>query len=435
MASIPRDESLDSTLDVLREGFPFILNRKRRYQSDIFQIRLMGMKTICVHGQEAASLFYDNELFMRTGAIPRRIQTTLMGVNGIQTLDDGKHQRRKELFMSVMTPDSLHKLMEYMAADWRYSIKQWTMQEQVELFPEVQEVLCRAACTWTGVPLAEEDVAPRTRDFRRMVDAFGGVGPRHWRGKRARSRTEKWIEGIIKAIRKNKLQVPEESAAYRMAWHRDQDGKLMSLRMAAVELINIIRPITAIGWYITFAALALHEYPETRARLRAGDEEYLGWFVHEVRRYYPFAPFLGNRVKTEFDWRGYHFPKGRLVLLDIFGTNRDPRQWHRPEEFRPERFRAWDGSAYNFIPQGGGDFMTGHRCAGEWLTIETLKLAVTYLTQGMSYDVVPDQDLRYPLDRMPTLPRSGFIIENVRPKSVMGVSPRALGCPFHRQAV
>src|SRR5438128_1012107 len=119
MASIPRDNSLDSTLDVLREGFPFILNRSRRYQSDIFQIRLMGMKTICLHGQEGAELFYDNNRFMRTGAIPRRIQTTLMGLHGIQTLDDGVHRRRKQLFMSVMTPGSLHKLMEFMAADWR----------------------------------------------------------------------------------------------------------------------------------------------------------------------------------------------------------------------------------------------------------------------------------------------------------------------------
>jgi len=385
-----------------------------------------------LHGQDGAALFYDNDRFMRTGAIPRRIQTTLMGLHGIQTLDDGKHRRRKELFMSVMTPDSLHKLMEFMAADWRYSIKQWTMQEQVILFPEVQELLCRAACAWTGVPLAEEEVAHRTRDFRRMVDAFGGVGPRHWRGKRARSRAESWIKGIIKQIRQKKLQVPEDSAAYRIAWHRDANNKLLSLQMAAIELINIIRPITAIGWYITFAALALHEYPESQARLQAGDEEYLGWFVHEVRRYYPFAPFLGNIVRKDFEWKGYKFPKGRLVLLDVYGTNHDEHQWHQPEQFRPERFQSWDGSAFNFIPQGGGEYLTGHRCAGEWLTIETLKLAVTYLTKGMTYDV-PPQNLDFPLDRMPTLPQSGFIIENARPTGAVGAAPRALGCPFHRQ--
>ncbi|WP_324676907.1 cytochrome P450 [Hymenobacter sp. GOD-10R] len=432
MNTIPRDESFDSTLDVVREGFPFIYKRTKRYQSDIFQIRLMGLPAICLHGQEAAAVFYDNERFMRTGAIPRRIQTTLMGLHGIQTLDGEKHQQRKALFMSVMTPGSLHKLMEYMAADWRYSIKQWTRQEQVVLFPEVQELLCRAACTWAGVPLAEEEVTRRTRDFRRMVDAFGGVGPRHWRGKRARSRAEKWIEGIIKQIRKEKLQVPEESAAYRMAWYREPDGKLMDSRMAAIELINIVRPITAIGWYITFAALALHEHPEARARLRTGDEEYLEWFMHEVRRYYPFAPFLGNVVRKDFEWHGYKFPKGRLVLLDVYGTNRDPRQWHQPESFRPERFRSWNGSAYNFIPQGGGDYFGGHRCAGEWLTIETVKLAITYLTRGMTYDV-PAQDLCFPLDRMPTLPKSSFIIENVRSTNKVGAAPSLLGCPFHRQ--
>gem|GEM_PF-4017543 len=46
-------------------------------------------KTICLPGPEAAALFCDLARFMRSGAIPRRIQTTLMGKDAIHTLDDG----------------------------------------------------------------------------------------------------------------------------------------------------------------------------------------------------------------------------------------------------------------------------------------------------------------------------------------------------------
>lgn len=68
---------------------------------------------------------------------------------------------------------------------------------------------------------------------------------------------------------------------------------------------------------------------------------------------------------------------------------------------------------FYLIPQGGGDYNTGHRCAGEWITIEIMKTALHILTTSMTYDV-PKQDLRISLSRIPTLPRSRFIISNVR---------------------
>lgn len=78
-------------------------------------------------------------------------------------------------------------------------------------------------------------------------------------------------------------------------------------------------------------------------------------------------------VRERFEWNGYEFPAGRRVLLDLFGTNHDPVVWSDPEEFRPERLRAWDGSPFNFIPQRGGIHDTNHRRAGEWITVALMK--------------------------------------------------------------
>ena len=119
-----------------------------------------------------------------------------------------------------------------------------------------------------------------------------------------------------------------------------------------------------------------------------------------------------GRVKQEFEWRGHHFDTGTWVLLDLYGTNHDRRIWGDPETFRPERFRDWSGSAFNFLPQGGGDHFANHRCAGEWITIELMKRAVHLLTWSMRYRV-PEQDLRIPLSRMPAIPQSGFVISGV----------------------
>ncbi|WP_222707250.1 cytochrome P450 [Pontibacter qinzhouensis] len=52
------------------------------------------------------------------------------------------------------------------------------------------------------------------------------------------------------------------------------------------------------------------------------------------------------------------------MLLEVYGTHHDPELWENPEEFRPERFRDWKRIPFDFIPQGGGDHHTDHRCAG-----------------------------------------------------------------------
>ena len=102
-----------------------------------------------------------------------------------------------------------------------------------------------------------------------------------------------------------------------------------------------------------------------------------------------------------------------MVVLDLYGTNHDARAWEKPEEFRPERFRDWNGSLFNFIPQGGGDPALNHRCAGEWITVELMKVAAKFLAGRLTY-VVPDQDLQFDKSKFPSLPRSGFVMSNVR---------------------
>ena len=101
------------------------------------------------------------------------------------------------------------------------------------------------------------------------------------------------------------------------------------------------------------------------------------------------------------------------MILDLHGTNHDPRVWDAPETFRPERFREWDRNPFNFVPQGGGDHYVNHRCPGEWITIELMKVAAEFLARRVSYEA-PEQDFRIDWTRLPALPRSRFIINNVR---------------------
>ncbi|AGK95956.1 cytochrome P450 [Clostridium pasteurianum] len=410
---VPHDKS--HTLALSQEGYLFIKNRIDQYQSNLFEAHLLGEKVICMGGEEASKVFYDPERFQRNGAAPKRIQKTLFGMNAIQTMDGDAHIHRKLLFMSLMTPTHQKRLAELTMEKWQASIDKWKSSEKIILFDEAKNILCWAACHWAGVPLSESEVKDRAEDFSAMVDAFGAVGPRHWKGRRARSRAEEWISGVIEDVRVGKLKSEEGSALYAIAFHRELHGGELDTQMAAVELINILRPIVAISTFITFTALALHKHSEYKDKLLTGHSNDLEMFVQEVRRYYPFTPFLGARVRKDFIWNQCEFKQGMLVLLDIYGTNHDSRVWENPYEFRPERFKNRKDNLFDFIPQGGGDPAKGHRCPGEGITVEIMKTSLDFLVNKIEFEV-PHQDLSYDMARIPTLPKSGFVMNNIRRK-------------------
>lgn len=417
-----KEKGIDHTMALMQEGYSFIKNRVNQHQSDLFETHLLGEKVICMTGAEAAKIFYDSERFMRKGAAPKRIQKTLFGENAIQGMDGKAHQHRKQLFMSLMTPKHQKQLAELVMSKLEAAINPWSKKDQIVLFEEFNKILCESACQWAGVPLQSSEVASRAEDFAALIDGFGAVGPRYWKGKNARTRTEAWISGIIDDVRLGRRTVSEGTALHSMAFFQQSDGTHMNTKMAAIELINVLRPIVAISTFITFAATALHKYPKYKEKLRTGGNGYIEMFAQEVRRYYPFGPFVGARVRKDFIWNECYFKKGMLVLLDMYGTNHDPRIWDQPNEFNPGRFRDWaykypTGNLFEFIPQGGGETAKTHRCPGEGITVEVMKVGIDFLVNKIEYSV-PKQVLSYPLNKIPTLPESGFIMTNIKPKSV-----------------
>jgi fatty-acid peroxygenase len=410
VSSIPRDTSLDSSLALLREGYHFISNRKNRFQSDIFETRLMFKKVVCITGEEAGQIFYGGNRMTRKGAVPFNTVTLLQDYGSVQTLDDQAHLLRKQMFLSFLNQSSVEKLVEIAKEEWEKQISVWEDLESVALHEAVEEIFCRAVCRWAGLRLTDTEIKKRTKEFSGMIDGSGSTGFRNLRGQVLRSRSERWAKDLIRNIRNNRVTLPPGSLVQTISLHKGSDGQMLPDAIAAIELLNVLRPTVAVARFVTFAALALHEHPQYRERLH--DNAFTEFFVQEVRRFYPFFPFIAGRVKEEFKWRGHEFRKQDWVIFDMYGTNHDNRIWKNPNQFDPDRFQDWDGNAYNFVPQGGGDILTGHRCPGESATVELMKMSVQMLAFGFKYSV-PPQDFRISYSRMPAIPEDGFIIRNV----------------------
>lgn len=413
LRALPQTGGFDNTLSLLREGYRFVPRRCEQLGSDAFSTRIMLQRALCVRGEDAARMFYQPGRFTRRHALPAPSMALLQDFGSVMALDGEAHRKRKAMFMSLYGPLERKRLVGLAAAQWRARFARWPSLPKVEVHRAAQEVLCRAACEWAGVPVSAEEAQQRTAEFAAMVDAAGSFGPHNWHALLTRNRTEHWARGLIDAVRAGHIQPAYDSALNVIARHRDADGELISRKDAAVELINILRPTVAISRYIAFAVLALHQHPDYRARAAGADDAWLTMFAQEVRRFYPFIPVMGGRARHDFEWHGLHVEKGTWVLLDLYGTDHHPDLWGDPEVFRPERFERWESSGFDLVAQGGGDHYSGHRCPGEFITLDLLKSAVKLFASEIDYEL-PPQDLSIDLGRVPTLPASGVVIGKVR---------------------
>lgn len=408
---LPVADDADMTLGLVREGYDFIGNRCARLGSDVFETRLFGSPAICMRGAEAAALFYDEERFTRQDAMPSPTLRLLQGEGSVATLDYGPHRVRKAMFMELMSEDRRAGMRTIFARRWRARLCPERPIDEVVLHHEAQRILSESVFEWCGVPLPEERVADATTRLAAMIEGAATLGPRHWRARLGRRREERLLEDLVATLRAEGREDAADHPLNVIARHREE-GRRLDPPVAAVELLNLLRPTVAIARYIAFAAHALACHASAADDCRNGDESDVGNFVREVRRLYPFFPMIAARVRRDFTWRGHRFPATRRVLLDLYGTGRHPTLWPEPERFDPGRHVGRTPGPFDLIPQGGGDHWTGHRCAGEWMTIELTAGAVRLLAREMAYDVPPES---LTVDHsIPAVPANGFVIRRVR---------------------
>jgi len=367
-------------------------------------------KAVCIGGPDAVEPFFDPKLFKREAVLPRRIRRTLLGDGGIHSLDGEPQRLRKAMFLQALGPHRITEFREIFTRHWEAAVSDWTRDKSkgTVFFDAVRSILCGSSCEFAGVPTSEVD-AGLCDDLFQMVDSFAAVGPLHWRGRMARSRRERWASQLIHGVRSRTIPARENSALHIVAAYRDVDGRLLPDDVAGVELLNCIRPIMAVTYFAELAAAVLIINPVYRPEL--DDDAFLESFVHELRRYCPFTPVLGARPCRDLEGNDYIIPKGVLTIIDIYGIHYDERIWRDPHAFIPDRFIGQDAFQSAILQQGGGAHANGHRCAGEWITVETLKLIVAGLARLSWRNKGDAGSLAYDLRRIPARLKNPVVLE------------------------
>jgi len=162
---------------------------------------------------------------------------------------------------------------------------------------------------------------------------------------------------------------------------RDEEGQPMPVELVRDEALTLLlagheTTANALAW--TWDALARR--PDAEARLHAELDAVLGDrdpvpadyprlsftrdVVAEAMRLRPPAWILGRRVIRPIRLGEWDVPAGSVLLTSQIVTHRNPRFWHEPEAFRPERWSNGETERlprFAYFPFGGGNRV----CIGE----------------------------------------------------------------------
>lgn len=417
----------DHTLDLVLKGYTFASEARSRAddprKGSRLLLRALGRGALLVRGEQGVELFYDDARMQRRGAMPAFVGGGLFGKGSVHGLDDEAHRNRKALFVrALMDPGAVDALLEGSAREWTETIQErWLSGGSRSVYDVSVEVYGRSLLRWAGVEADRETLTRLARDEAAIVDGFAVLGPAWLRTQVARRRCDAWFADLVRRARAGEITPAPGTAFDLVLQHRELDGQPLEDHLAGVELQNAVRPGIAVCRFAAFAALAMHEHPEWRERVYAETRErgtttggpLAVAFAEEVRRYYPFVPLLPAVARHDLEFEGEHLSAGDRVLLDIYGTNRDERHWQAPDTFDPERFLGTgEVFAEYFVPQGGGRPETGHRCPGEMITVGLLAQTVAELSR-LDAEVARD-GLDWSIHRLPTAPRNGVLLSQVR---------------------
>lgn len=352
-------------------------------------LRMLGRPALAVRGDDGARMFYNEKLVRRHGAVPAPVRLLLFGPGAIHGLDGDRHRERKQIFFRIVTAQSVQALADLV--DEALAAKLW--HHDVALFDELVDVYGTAVIHWAGIRVSRSQASRISRELALVVDGFGVAGTSYARAALARVRVQKWAVDRIREARSGRSHPAPGSAVQVIA-----SSRLPAL-VAATELINVLRPTVAVAYFGAQAAVQLAHQPQWRELIGQDSAAHLRAFQLELRRWYPFAPLLAGRTREELG----PLPPGSFLVLDILGTNRDPRLWEHPDRFEPARFLEREPGAYDFVPQGGGFVEQGHRCPGGPIAEALLETTLPHLAR-LDYDLGPDAD-EVRRDRIPSLPR------------------------------
>ena len=439
----PRDWFFGLTIGLrsLREPLAFLQEMARDY-GDIAHVHVGPYHTYLInHPNLIREVLVSNGKSFVKWEAQKRVFRKIDG-DGLINSEGDFWLRQRRLIQKAFQHRRLGRYAEMTVELTRRRLDRWTAGRAINLDREMSELAVEIAGeTLFGVDLRDQaawlgelaEILRETfiREFLAPIPLPDWLPlPSKRRMRRAIRELDAFITGIIRDRRASGEDKGDLLSMLLLAVDEQGDGTGMTDRQARDEAVTLFNA----GHDSTSAALAWTCYfiardPGVQERLRNEVEAVLGGriatfqvlprltfadrVVKESLRLCPPTPALINReAVTEVEVGGYRLPRGGVVILSPYVTQRDPRWFPEPERFDPDRFgpgRAEDIPEYVYFPFGAGP----HVCVGNTFAMMEITLVAATLVQRFHLELAPGQEGLVPELKVSLRPRGGVWVKPV----------------------
>ncbi len=378
-------------------SLPWMLDRCRARYGEVFTVHFApsGRRMVVLSGAEAVKQVFSAPPEAVPSAVGTSPLASVMGPSSVLTLTGPEHLRQRRLLLPPFHGERMREYEDVVVQATRRDMAGWPMGTPVSTQPHTRaitlEVILRAVFgveaeqmnelrqaigelfqplrlpTLLRIALSRPTLERPQGDLGRALDRLDAVI--HAELARRRGSANLGARGDILSL---------------LMQARDEQGVAMSDSELRDELVTLLlagheTTATTVAW----AVERLVRHPAALARLTAEvdageSEEYLQAVVHETLRLRPVVPLVIRVLQEPLTVAGHELPPGTRVAPSVWLTNRDPRAYEAPEEFRPERFAGRQPDTSTWIPFGGGV----RRCIGAaFATMEARLMLRTILAE------------------------------------------------------
>jgi len=360
----------------------WVMDRAARKLGETFTVTFWpsGMKLVVVSGPEAVKTVFTAPPDVAPSAAGNSPVRPVMGPSSVIVLTGAEHMRQRKLLLPPFHGERMREYEQTIVQATRADMASWPLQRPMRLQERTRaitlEVILRAvfgveAERMQALRGAIGDLLAPMRPWRMVLFALrtpsverppGAIG-------RALDHLDEVIHDELRRRRSQQDLAQRTDILSLLMQARDEDGEAMTDDELRDELVTLLlagheTTATSVAWAIE----RLVRHPDKLARLvaeiDAGEDDaadsYMTAVVNETLRVRPVVPIVARMLTQELQVDGYALPAGTRVTPSIYLTNRNPRAYEAPAEFRPERFLDSAPETFAWIPFGGGI----RRCIG-----------------------------------------------------------------------
>lgn len=410
---------LGSVFPWLRDQPHFLLETYRRY-GDVVRFQFLGFRGAILHGAEANRYILIDAMdnFLVGPVIDRARARWIVG-QGVLFIDEPLHREQRRLILPSMHRKRIATYQQTMREVTTQILDRWQPGEVINIANEMDDL----ALIIEGRTLFSIDLSGKEHDLSNAVsvvtqtmnDAFRiafaqlpfdipGVG---YGGsvRRAIARIKTILEEII--ARHEREETDAGDIVSMLVAARDEEGNRLSSTQIMDHLLTLfVAGHETLANALTWACYLLAQHPHVTSKLLNELEDqlvgqppapddlerlpYLEQVVKEVLRIYPPAASLSRIAREPFEWKGYAFNAGDIIIYSPYVSHRMPQQFPEPHVFKPERFDPVQGERHSpgaYLPFGAGP----RTCLGAPFAMMELKTVLAMLVQRYRLDLIPDQ--------------------------------------------